>query len=177
MRAVTKQGESMSHWLCRMAICRADQVNEVEPADLQETNVDDERVLADTWQKFDRGDPITDGELKELINSAKEGLRYLRARGERFVSYKTILDIETLRGFQSTRKAGRVSALGHFCYVKVSVNGRKVLVPALGFAKGGNVYCFLYQGKIVEISGPGEKSLTPVPEELWQDSWKALVTR
>ena len=101
-------------------------------------------------------------------------------------------------------RSGRVRVLGHFCFVKVSVNGRKVwasgaedriypfhsvklseiggvpkgMIPALGFAKGGNIYCFLYKGRIVEISGPGkdgpDKSLTPVPEEIWQEDWREL---
>jgi hypothetical protein len=99
-------------------------------------------------------------------------------------------------------RSGQVRALGHFCHVKVSVNGKKVwaggaedriypfhsvklseiggvpegMIPALGFAKDHNTYCFLYQKRIVRLSGPGkdgpEKSMEAVPEELWQDDWK-----
>lgn len=61
-------------------------------------------ILINMWRKFDRGDPLTDSELSELIESASDGLRYLQARGERFVSYKTIMDLETLRGFQRARR-------------------------------------------------------------------------
>lgn len=57
---------------------------------MDETNLD---VL---WKKFEQGDPLSDKELEDLIVSATVGLNYLNARGERFVSSKTILDLETL---------------------------------------------------------------------------------
>jgi len=102
-------------------------------------------------------------------------------------------------------RSGRVQACGQFCFVNVSVNGKKVIasgaedriypfhsvklseigavpkdmIPALGFSKDGNTYCFLYKGRVVAIDGPGkdgpDKSLVDVPQEHWQPGWgKAL---
>lgn len=101
-------------------------------------------------------------------------------------------------------RSGQVRALGHFCFVKVSVNGKKVwasgaedriypfhsvklseiggipkgMVPALGFAKDHSTYCFLYKGRVVRLCGPGkdglDKSLEDVPEDQWQDEWRAV---
>lgn len=95
------------------------------------------------------------------------------------------------------KRSGRVKQLGHFCHVKISVNGRKVwasgaedrtfymhlvewddigqmvprdLIPALGWCKGGNLYAFLHEGKIVEAGRDG--TLHEIDEELWQDEWK-----
>lgn len=99
-------------------------------------------------------------------------------------------------------RSGQVRALGHFCYVKVPVNGKKVwaggaedriypfhsvklseigrvpkdMIPALGFAKDHETYCFLYKSRVVKLVGPGkegaDKSVEDVPEELWQEGWK-----
>lgn len=99
-------------------------------------------------------------------------------------------------------RSGQVKALGHFCFVKVSVSGKKVyasnaeariypfhsvklseigktpkdMIPALGFATNGNDYCFLYEGKVVTIAGKGLEGLEPVPEDQWQPQWKEKVT-
>lgn len=95
------------------------------------------------------------------------------------------------------KRSGQCRALGHFCHVKISVNGKKVwasgaedrtfymhlvtwedigryipqgLIPALGWCKEGKMYCLLHEGMIVTAAGQG--SLHPVPEDVWQDEWK-----
>jgi hypothetical protein len=60
--------------------------------------------LKKLWMNFDLGEPLTDSDLKDLIKSAEDALTYLDARNERFVSSKTRLDLETLRGFQFARR-------------------------------------------------------------------------
>lgn len=62
------------------------------------------KSLKELWNVFGCGDPITDEELNTLIVSAQSGIEYLEARGEKFVLFKTILDLETLKGFQNARK-------------------------------------------------------------------------
>lgn len=66
------------------------------------------RTLADLWDVFDRGDHLTDGDLKVLIASAEAGLRYLRARGERLSAAKTAMDLARLEGYRDARKRGGV---------------------------------------------------------------------
>jgi hypothetical protein len=95
------------------------------------------------------------------------------------------------------KRSGRVRQLGHFCHVKISVNGKKVwasgaedrtfymhlvgwkdvggyipkdMIPALGWCKGGNTYAFLHEGKIVEAGRQG--TLHEIPQDKWQDEWK-----
>ena len=74
------------------------------------------------------------------------------------------------------KRSGQLKALGHFCHVKISVNGKKVwasgaedrifymhlvtwddigqqipkgMIPALGWNDDGNSYVFLHDGKLV----------------------------
>lgn len=94
------------------------------------------------------------------------------------------------------KRSGQCRAIGHFCFVKISVNGKKVwasdaeartfymhlvqwddigrvcpkdMIPALGWGASGNGYYCLHGGKVVEAGGSG--SLHEVPEEQW-GSWK-----
>lgn len=60
--------------------------------------------LKAAWIKFDKGDHVSDRELDALIANAKEGQRYLHARGERFVSSRTSQDLMALEGYQRARK-------------------------------------------------------------------------
>jgi hypothetical protein len=60
--------------------------------------------LTKAWQTFDRGDPLTDEDIKLLISSAETALIYLDARGERFVSAKTRQDLYVLRSYLDARK-------------------------------------------------------------------------
>jgi hypothetical protein len=98
------------------------------------------------------------------------------------------------------KRSGMVRQCGHFCHVKIPVDGRKVwaggaedrifgmhyvkwadlyqnlpkgIIPAVGWAKGGNNYVFLHEGKLVLACGRGE--LEPLPEDLWLDEWKKEV--
>ena len=64
----------------------------------------EERSLKQLWQIFDKGDMLTDKELDRLMKNAQEGLTYLLARGERFVSFKTYLDMERIRSYVFWRK-------------------------------------------------------------------------
>ncbi len=64
----------------------------------------EEASLESLWKKYEKDDPLSDEELEELIVSATVGLNYLNARGERFVSFKTILDLETLRRIKKYRQ-------------------------------------------------------------------------
>jgi hypothetical protein len=104
------------------------------------------------------------------------------------------------------KRSGQCKALGHFCHVKISVNGKRVwasgaedrifymhlvewhdigsyvprdMIPALGWCKGGNCYAFLHEGKIVEAGREG--TLHEIGEDLWQDEWredpKTLIQR
>jgi len=63
----------------------------------------DYETLKAAWDKLERGDPLTDLELKHLKKSAEQGLAYLEARGERFVLFKTRLDLETIKGYMRER--------------------------------------------------------------------------
>jgi hypothetical protein len=65
-----------------------------------------ERTLRDLWEVFDRGDHLSDGDLKILISSAESGLRYLHARGERLAASRTAMDLERLRSYVFWRKHG-----------------------------------------------------------------------
>jgi hypothetical protein len=56
------------------------------------------------WEKFDRGDPITDSELGMLKKQIEQGISYLEARGERFVLFKSRLDLERINGYIRARK-------------------------------------------------------------------------
>jgi len=94
------------------------------------------------------------------------------------------------------KRSGQCRAIGHFCHVKVPVNGKKVwaggaedrtfymhlvewddigqkipkdMIPALGWKYGGNGYCFLHNGIVVQAGGRG--SLSPVPPSEW-GSWR-----
>lgn len=62
--------------------------------------------LKELWDTFAKGDPLTDDDIKSLIKSAESALEYLDARRERFVSFKTRLDLERLRSYQTARKKG-----------------------------------------------------------------------
>lgn len=62
--------------------------------------------LRDAWETFDRGDKLTDQQLKMLKKNAEDGLKYLEARGERFVCFKTILDLDSIKGYINARKHG-----------------------------------------------------------------------
>lgn len=94
------------------------------------------------------------------------------------------------------KRSGQCRALGHFCHVKISVNGKKVwasgaedrtfyihlvtwddigrvipkdMIPALGWGADGNGYYCLHKGEVVEYGSGG--SLHPVSPEKW-GSWK-----
>lgn len=98
------------------------------------------------------------------------------------------------------RRSGTCHQLGHFCHVKVSINGRKVwasgaedrtfyfhlvewadiggeapknMTPALGWCKGGNLFAFKHDGKIVSTGRDeqGHSTFIPVDPELWQEDW------
>ena len=59
--------------------------------------------LKDAWEKYEKTGVLSDEELDSLIESAESGLKYLEARGERFVSFKTILDLEFLTRMKRSR--------------------------------------------------------------------------
>ena len=63
--------------------------------------------LKELWETFGKGDPLSDNDLRRLIKNAESALEYLDARNERFVSFKTIFDLETLRSYQAARKGDR----------------------------------------------------------------------
>jgi hypothetical protein len=98
------------------------------------------------------------------------------------------------------QRSGVCHQLGHFCHVKVSVNGRKVwasgaedrtfyfhvvewkdiggvapkdMVPALGWCKGGHLFAFKHEGKIVATGRgvDGKGLFIPIERELWQEDW------
>lgn len=62
-----------------------------------------EDELQYAWTKFDRGDALTDQEIRFMIPGAEAALRYLRARGERFVASKTCLDLQALQSYLAAR--------------------------------------------------------------------------
>ena len=59
--------------------------------------------LKAAWDKYDRGDHLTDEELRMLIKSADQGADYLSARGEWLARAKTLTDLESLRGYLRAR--------------------------------------------------------------------------
>jgi len=63
-----------------------------------------EQELAKLWETFVKGDHLSDADLTVLIQSAEEGLRYLRARGEHLAASRTCMDLESLRGFEVARR-------------------------------------------------------------------------
>jgi len=60
-------------------------------------------TIADLWKLFDRGDYLETQELKYLATSAIEGLRYLRARGERLAAAKTVMDLHQIEEYIGAR--------------------------------------------------------------------------
>lgn len=66
---------------------------------------DDRSALGIAWEKFDRGDHISDDEVKLLIRSAEQGANYLSARGESLAFHKTVTDLEALKGYLRARRA------------------------------------------------------------------------
>lgn len=67
-------------------------------------NPAEEKTLKDLWKKFEKGDSLSDDELEDLIISASVGLNYLKARNEKFVSFKTQLDLDTLKRIKRWRE-------------------------------------------------------------------------
>lgn len=61
-------------------------------------------ALREAWRKFDKGDHLTDAELRTLKRSAEEGERYLVARGERLATAKTRLDLSRIEGYLDARR-------------------------------------------------------------------------
>jgi hypothetical protein len=61
--------------------------------------------LTKAWQVFRDGGPISDEELIAMMLEAENALRYLEHRGESFslATFKTRLDLESLRGFARAR--------------------------------------------------------------------------
>lgn len=95
------------------------------------------------------------------------------------------------------KRSGRVKQLGHFCHVKISVNGKKVwasgaesrtfyihlvewndiggyvpkdMIPALGWTNDGNTYCVLHEGEVMGYGSGG--SLHPIHPDKWGSPWK-----
>lgn len=62
------------------------------------------RDLKTLWRTFDRGDHLTNAELKRLEKSVREGLAYLQARGERLAVFKTVADLNAIEGYIRARK-------------------------------------------------------------------------
>ena len=60
--------------------------------------------MKNLWKKFDSGEALTTQEVKELIASSEGGLLFLQERGERFLIYKVIADLETLKNFLFLRR-------------------------------------------------------------------------
>ena len=61
-------------------------------------------LMKGLWAIFDRGDHLSDADLKLLIKSAQEGEAYLRARGEYLAAAKTTLDLHRLQDYLGSRK-------------------------------------------------------------------------
>lgn len=105
-----------------------------------------------------------------------------------------------LRMLGIIRRSGWCHAIGHFCHVKVSVNGKavwasgaedrifpfhhvqwrdigevapKAMTPALGWCLDHNTYAFL-SDCCVRIPGP-QGAWEDVPEGIWQPEWFELV--
>ena len=63
------------------------------------------------WQKFRRGDPLTNQELDSLIEASEWGCDFLEARGETGGVLSALrLDLESLRGFKLARKRAKMEA-------------------------------------------------------------------
>lgn len=62
------------------------------------------RAIKELWDTFDRGDHLSEPELRALIKSAEQGLGYLQARGERLATCKTLMDLERLLAYQYARR-------------------------------------------------------------------------
>ena len=94
------------------------------------------------------------------------------------------------------KRSGRVQQLGHFCHVKISVNGMRVwasgaedrifymhlvrwkdiggqlpkdMIPALGWSCDGNRYVFLHESQIVVAGSSG--TVIPLEKSFWNESW------
>lgn len=59
-----------------------------------------------TWEKFRRGDHLSDEELKQLIDQTEKALPFLRDGGAlfRLVHREAITNLETLKEFLHNRK-------------------------------------------------------------------------
>jgi len=94
------------------------------------------------------------------------------------------------------KRSGMCKALGHFCHVKIPVNGKKVwasgaedrtfymhlvswedldgkipkdMIPALGWNKDGNTYCFFKDGQVWSAGSGG--TLLTFPTDQWKSEW------
>lgn len=103
---------------------------------------------------------------------------------------------ETRQVLGVIRRSGPVSQCGHFCYVDVSVEGKKVTAsgaedrifpfhsvrldhlpeggwPALGWCKDRNTFAFLVDGMVCEVVNG--RDFEPIKEEIWQPEWRDRV--
>jgi len=94
------------------------------------------------------------------------------------------------------RRSGPVDQCGHFCYVDVQVEGKKVTAsgaedriypfhsirldhlpkggyPALGWCRDHNTYAFLVDGKVCEVSRGYH--FREIEEARWQAGWRSRV--
>lgn len=62
------------------------------------------------WEKFDRGDLLSDEDLDVLIDNVEQGIEFLEARGETGgVLFKALVNSERLHSYRFARKCnGRV---------------------------------------------------------------------
>lgn len=107
-----------------------------------------------------------------------------------------------LRMLGIIKRSGWCHAIGHFCHVKVNVNGKAVwasgaedrifpfhhvqwkdigekapkdMVRALGWCLDKNTYAFLYEDNVVIPAGEG--TWQNVPRDLWQPDWSDKETK
>jgi Helix-turn-helix domain len=68
--------------------------------------------LKPIWDRFERGDHLTDSEARLLIHQAHEGHEYLAARGETLAASKTAQDVARLKNRLRHPEAGFRMDLG-----------------------------------------------------------------
>lgn len=59
------------------------------------------------WERFDSGAPLSDEDLDLLIESAKQGLEFLKTRGEQLLRFKVTCDLEALERIKGARAGGQ----------------------------------------------------------------------